>query len=107
MDASDNDRRFVNPISESEDDAQKDSGRASEAGAVDPTDAAAGVGAMRTGIKHKGIVEEDLLGELNVSTQDVNMNPLDLVGGCWGAWNAMTCGERLDAIKTVSTGTTH
>ncbi len=109
MDAMDREgeQKFVNPISESEDDAQKTSAREFESAedAVDPTQGEyreEKKTAMRVPKEMKP-VEEDLLNELDITVEDVNMDPYSLFCNCWENWSAMTCGERVDAVKTVST----
>ena len=103
------DQKFMNPISESEDDAQTTSAREFESaeGAVDPTqDSSSGKKktAMRVPQQEK-IVEEDLLDELDIAVEDVNMNPYALFCNCWGEWKSMTCAERVGVVKTVCTDT--
>ena len=102
-------QRFVNPISETEDDTQRVSARdfGDVDDAVDPTAAdsstdTGGKNKLRVP-KHKAIVHEDLLEEAgDQEGHHHEMNPVTLLKNCWGSWTVMTCAERMQAIKTVS-----
>lgn len=102
-------QRFINPISETEDDTQRVSARDFDDvdNAVDPTKEAnptetEGKKKLRVP-KHKEIVRENLLDEAGEKEgQAHDMNPVTLCANCWGSWKVMTCAERMEAIKTVS-----
>ena len=104
-DSSDGLQKFENPISEDDDALQKKASRDFDGDdAVDPTqdfDAPSVTKGKLRVAKPDEIVEENLLEELEVTTEDVDMDPLSLLGTCWGKWKVMTCAERMDAIKTV------
>ena len=114
MDADDGaSTKFTNPISE-----EMDADEAAAAAEIDPTadagedgegekteiDEAAGKKKPKTKIKkdkYVAPVQEDLMGDLDNTTDDVDMDPLSLLKGFLSRWGKMSCGERVGEVKTV------